>query len=82
MMPYLSTREDAEVWVDKIQTALGRKNAVCGEEYKLKCRFGASIFEHDPEDTVTTLVGKAIVALQKAVSGKRDVVYFIELTKG
>ena len=44
--------------------------------------FGASIFEHDPEDTVTTLVGKAIVALQKAVSGKRDVVYFIELTKG
>lgn len=31
MMPYLSTREDAEVWVDKIQTALGRKMPFAGK---------------------------------------------------
>ncbi len=79
MMPYLSTAVDAEVWVNKIQMALGRKILAGGQEFRLKCRIGVSLFEHDAEDTVTTMVGKAIAALHKAVSGRREVVYFAEL---
>ncbi len=82
MIPSLSTGKEAETWVDKIREALRQEVSVRGQVYGLQCRFGVSLFEHDPQDTVTTLVGKAIASLQKAAAGHCDVVYFFELAKG
>lgn len=79
MMPYLSTKADAEVMVERVRDALVGKLSDNGKEVRLKYKIGISLFEHNPDDTVTTMVGKAIYALQKAKAGKKDVVYFSDL---
>ena len=79
MMPYLSTKADAEVMVEKVRDALIGKISDGGKDVRLKYKIGISLFEHNPDDTVTTMVGKAIYALQKAKAGKKDVVYFSDV---
>lgn len=79
MMPYLSTKADAEVMVEKVKDALVGKISDNGQDVRLRYKIGVSLFEHNPDDTVTTLVGKAIYALQKAKAGKKDTVYFSDI---
>ncbi len=79
MMPYLSTKADAEVMIEKVKDALVAKVMDGETEIRLKYKIGVSLYEHSADDTVTTLVGKAIYALQKAVSGKKEIIYFSDL---
>ena len=79
MMPYLSTSEDAKVMVEKVKNALKLKVKDNDKEVRLKYKLGVCVYEHNPDDTVKTLVGKSIYAVQKAVEDNKDVVYFADL---
>ena len=79
MMPYLESREDGKVIIEKIKSTLAKPLSAAGGDYHLSCKMGAVLYEHNPEDSVNTLVGKAIFALQRAEENGKDVVYFSEL---
>ena len=81
MVPFLFTREELEVVMDKVQTVLGRGVKINGLDYRLKSKIGVSLFENAPDETVATMVGKAIVALQKTISSGQDIVYFNDLSQ-
>ncbi len=79
MMPYLESKEDGRVTIEKMKALLAQPVKTEKGEYRLECRIGAVLFEHDPEDSVSTLVGKAIYALKKAEETDKSVVYFSDL---
>ncbi len=79
MMPYLESREDGKVVIEKIKSLLAKPLSAAGGVYHRSCKMGAVLYEHNPADSVNTLVGKAIFALQRAEENGKDVVYFSEL---
>lgn len=79
MMPYLESREDGKVIIEKIKSTLAKPLSAAGGVYHRSCKMGAVLYEHNPADSVNTLVGKAIFALQRAEENGKDVVYFSEL---
>lgn len=79
MMPYLESREDGKVIIEKIKSTLAKPLSAAGGVYHRSCKMGAVLYEHNPADSVNTLVGKAIFALQRAEENGKGVVYFSEL---
>ena len=79
MMPYLESREDGKVIIEKIKSTLAKPLSAAGGVYHRSCKMGAVLYEHNPADSVNTLVGKAIFALQRAEENGKSVVYFSEL---
>lgn len=81
MMPYLESKEEGRLMIEKIKTLVSRQFQYQNKTFQLNCRIGAVLFEHSPEDSVSTLIGKAIYALQQAEENNQTLVYFSDLVK-